>query len=104
MEGDMSHHRMLGVAAIAASLGLASCHSQPGPRDVEESHNLVKEGVELNDAGKFPEAETKLRDAVSRDDKNAVAHLDLGIVLENKEDHDGAANEFTTAVRLDPKL
>ncbi len=103
----MTHNRVtaLSLAAIAASFVLPGCSSQPGPRDRDESRRLVKDAVVLNDQGKFSDAESKLREAVKRDNANASAHLNLGIVLENvKSDHEAAAEEFTKAVNLDPRL
>ncbi len=52
---------------------------------------------------KWPEAETLLKKAIEADPENAVAHNNLGVVLNQKKKYEMALKKFQLAHSLDPQ-
>jgi tetratricopeptide (TPR) repeat protein len=75
-----------------AELALDPAHSQAMAYlgDIEMQH------------GNFTQAELLLAKSVSSRANIRLAHYDLGILLQNQEDHKHAIQEFQTAIRLAP--
>ncbi len=80
----------LGVAAPAQELPA----SLPAP---------FEEGVRALKAGKLDEAEKAFRSVLARDPTSAYVHNNLGIVLQERREHEQAVAEFREAARLDPR-
>jgi tetratricopeptide (TPR) repeat protein len=62
-----------------------------------------EEGVRALKAGKLDEAEKAFRGVLARDPSSAPVHNNLGIVLQERRQHEQAIAEFREAARLDPR-
>lgn len=110
--------------AVVAALALAGC-SEPrrgsgarsaGDEDVtfpdeaaaaeasarHPATPTVRAGEEALAAGRVEEAEGLFRQAVAEDPADPRAQLDLGLVLELRNDYDGAEAAYRAALALDP--
>jgi tetratricopeptide (TPR) repeat protein len=63
---------------------------------------VVRQGLEARQAGRYSEAESLLNSAAQRDPKNASALLGLGLVLQDKGQLDRAISTFRQAVQAAP--
>lgn len=72
--------------------------SRDGPK--QDGHAHMKQGLELLAAGKLPEAERELTEAVFLLPESGQAHQVLGEVYEREDRHTFAAIEFQAALRL----
>ncbi len=68
----------------------------------DELQPRYERGLALFELCRFPEAEHALREVLARDPKDAFAHQQLGLVLEQLGDEKGSARELATAQRLNP--
>jgi tetratricopeptide (TPR) repeat protein len=62
-----------------------------------------EEGVRALKAGKLDEAEKAFRDVLAKGATSAYVHNNLGIVLQERRQHEKAVLEFREAARLDPR-
>jgi tetratricopeptide (TPR) repeat protein len=62
-----------------------------------------EEGVRALKAGRLDEAEKAFRAVLAKDATSAYVHSNLGIVLQERGQHEKAVAEFREAVRLDPR-
>jgi tetratricopeptide (TPR) repeat protein len=62
-----------------------------------------EDGVRALKAGKLDEAEKAFRGVLAKDPTSAYAHNNLGIVLQERRQHEQAVAEFREAARLDPR-
>jgi tetratricopeptide (TPR) repeat protein len=63
---------------------------------------IVRQGLDARQAGRYGEAESLLNSAAQRDPKNASALLGLGLVLQDKGQLDRAIATFRQAVQAAP--
>lgn len=73
---------------------------QPGDGPKNDGPARMKRGLELLSAGKLPEAERELTEAVFLLPESAEAHQSLGEAYEREDRHTLAATEFQAALRL----
>lgn len=86
----------LWFASAALALGVAS--AQLGPP--EEA--LFRQGVAAYKAGRLQAAEKAFLEVLARGGKTAFVHNNLGLVYQQRGDHQRAAAQFREAIRLDP--
>ena len=75
--------------------------SQNAPDDALA--NLVLAKAKLNSDSKDSSAEALLRHSLAIDPNQWEAHYELGVLLENRHDFKGAAEELNRAVSLNAK-
>lgn len=68
---------------MPALLILSGCNSS-------DAYSLTREGRELQESGKTEQAEQRFRQAIAADPSYAESKLELGRLLEQREDFDGA--------------
>ncbi|MBN2576377.1 MAG: tetratricopeptide repeat protein [Deltaproteobacteria bacterium] len=71
------------------------------PRFVDDV-SLWRSGMALMDAGDFPKAGARFREALALNPRNVKAHIGLGNTLEGAGKNDEAMLHYDEAVRLDP--
>ena len=71
------------------------------PNNGEAQFLLAKALLVAN--SRDPKAEPLLRRAIDLDSKNWEAHYQLGVILSNRRDYQGAERELATAVKLNPE-
>jgi tetratricopeptide (TPR) repeat protein len=87
------------VTVIAVALGAAST-----AQDLEEALQApFQEGVQALKAGKLDEAERAFRSVLAKGGRAAYVHNNLGIVLQERGQHEKALAQFREAIRLDPR-
>jgi tetratricopeptide (TPR) repeat protein len=86
------------VTAALLALG-ATSSAQELPAGLEAP---FEEGVQALKAGKLDEAEKAFRAVLAKGGATAYVHNNLGIVLQERGQHEKAAFEFREAARLDP--
>ncbi len=91
--------RTLLVTAIVLALGAASS-AQDLPPALQAP---FEEGVQALRAGKLDEAEKAFRAVLAKGGATAYVHNNLGIVLQERGQHEKAAAEFREAIRLDSR-
>ncbi len=89
---------LLATAALLA-LGVAA-PAQEVPPPLQAG---FEEGVRALKAGKLDDAEKAFRGVLARDPTSAPVHNNLGIVLQERRQHEQAVAEFREAARLDPR-
>jgi tetratricopeptide (TPR) repeat protein len=67
------------------------------------AQTLLNESIAAFNKAQYPEAETKLRQAVQSDNRNAVLHAWLARTLAAQKKMDEAAAEANTAIKVDPQ-
>ena len=87
--------------AIAAFLALGT--AAPAQELPAALQPLFEEGVRALRAGKLEEAEKAFRGVLAKDPSSAPVHNNLGIVLQERQQHEQAVAEFREAARLDPR-
>jgi tetratricopeptide (TPR) repeat protein len=90
--------RTLLLMAVALVLGTGSS-AQELPAALQAP---FEEGVRALKAGRMDEAETAFRAVLAKGGETAYVHNNLGIVLQERGQHDKAVVEFRAAARLDP--
>jgi tetratricopeptide (TPR) repeat protein len=95
----MRPDRILLAAAAALVLGAVSS-AQDLPPALQPP---FEEGVQALKAGKLDEAEKAFRAVLAKGGRAAYVHNNLGIVLQERGQHEKAVAEFREAVRLDPR-
>jgi tetratricopeptide (TPR) repeat protein len=89
------------LLATTAFLALgATAPAQELPASLQAS---FEEGVRALKAGKLDEAEKAFRSVLAEDPTSAYVHNNLGIVLQERREHEQAVAEFRAAARLDPR-
>jgi tetratricopeptide (TPR) repeat protein len=89
------------LLATAAFLAVgAAAPSQELPPSLQAPFG---EGVRALRSGQLDEAERAFRSVLARDPTSAPAHNNLGIVLQERRQHERAIAEFREAARLDPR-
>ena len=88
----MKLHSMLILAV--ASVSVLAC----GRPDSHKSTKVMKEAIELNNAGQLTAAEKKMEEAIQIYRDNHVAHFNLGQILENRQRPDAEPAKFDDAV------
>jgi len=83
------------LLAFGASV-LTRDHAQTAP-------SLVNRGVDLARGGDLDQAIAAYRRALELEPKDAVAHYDLGLALQKKEQWDAAIFHLSRALELDPE-
>ncbi len=86
-------------AATVTKPGAVSASSKATQEEVQKH---AARGGEFLQNKQYPQAETEYRAAIQLDPNNPDLHLNLGIVLSNENDQDGAIREYREAIRLDP--
>jgi tetratricopeptide (TPR) repeat protein len=88
------------ILAVGIALGTgALARAQELPAPLKAS---FEEGVRALKAGKLDEAETAFRAVLAKGGAVAYVHNNLGIVLQERGQHEKAIAQFREAVRLDP--
>ena len=77
-----------------ASVSVLAC----GRPDSHKSTKVMKEAIELNNAGQLTAAEKKMEEAIQIYRDNHVAHFNLGQILENRQRPDAEPAKFDDAV------
>ena len=72
--------------------------------DKQQAFKEFKEGVEFLRAGQPDNGLAKFRDAIRLYPDLAEARNNIGVVLEQRKDFDGAVKEFSEAIRIKPDL
>jgi tetratricopeptide (TPR) repeat protein len=90
--------RILLAAAVALALGAAVAARELPPA----LQATFEEGVRALKAGKLDEAEKAFRAVLEKGGEAAYVHNNLGIVLQERGQHEKAVTEFRAAARLDP--
>ena len=80
---------------------MAEPASQPSASAARE---LFAQGNSFREQGRWHDALTAFRAAIAADPGLAQAHVNVGYILEQTGDLDGAAAAYTTAVKLVPEL
>jgi tetratricopeptide (TPR) repeat protein len=111
---NAEYHRQLGDA-LYSRLYLRSPYSEgPSKRDLDEALTELRGAVALDPSNAVlhkalaerlggEEAKAAYRTAASLDPKDVFTRIDLGTLLLNDNDVNGAMAEFQAAVRIDPK-
>ncbi len=87
------------ATAIALALGAAvSGQDLPAPLQAP-----FQEGVQALRAGKLDDAEKAFRFVLAKGGRAAYVHNNLGIVLQERGQHEKAVAQFREAIRLDPR-
>ncbi|MCL4751814.1 MAG: tetratricopeptide repeat protein [Myxococcales bacterium] len=68
----------------------------------ETAPSLVNRGVELAQGGDLDRAISAYRRALQLEPRDAIAHYDLGLALQRKEDWEGAIFHLSRALELEP--
>ena len=63
----------------------------------------MRRGDQAAAVARFREAEEPLREAIRLNPKDALCHDNLGLLLWDQGDFDGAEASFREAIQLDPK-
>jgi protein O-GlcNAc transferase len=79
-----------------------SKRAEDAPDDRERADELITRGQAEEDAGRFAEAESLLREAVAAAPRYPRAHLNLGNVLQKQKRLDEAVASHTASITLDP--
>jgi Flp pilus assembly protein TadD len=88
------------ILAVAIAVGTGtSARSQEVPAALQPSFD---EGVRALKAGKLDEADQAFRAVLAKGGTSAYVHNNLGIVLQERGQHEKAVAEFRKAIRLDP--
>jgi tetratricopeptide (TPR) repeat protein len=90
--------RTLVLTAISLALA-AAVAAQELPAALQAP---FEEGVRALKAGRLDEAETAFRAVLAKGGETAYVHNNLGIVLQERGQHEKAVVEFRAAARLDP--
>jgi len=96
---DMPAGRTLLATAIVLALGAASSARDLPP----ELQAPFEEGVQALRAGKLDEEEKAFRAVRAKGGATAYIHNNLGIVLQERGQHEKAVEEFREATRLDAR-
>jgi len=91
--------RTLLATVVALALG-AAVPAQELPPALQAP---FEEGVRALKTGKLDEAEKAFRAVVAKGGTTAYVHNNLGIVLQERGQHEKAVVEFREAIRLDPR-
>ncbi|HUL76752.1 MAG TPA: tetratricopeptide repeat protein [Vicinamibacteria bacterium] len=91
-----------GRAALATALGLALSSATPAQELPPALPAPFEDGVRALKAGKLDEAEKAFRAVLAKGGASAPVHNNLGIVHQERGEHEKAVVEFREAVRLDP--
>lgn len=89
------------VLATAAVLGLGT--ALPAQDLSPALHAQFAEGVRALRAGNLDQAEKAFRDVLAKGGTAALVHNNLGIVLQERGQHEKAAAQFREAMRLDSR-
>jgi protein O-GlcNAc transferase len=99
----------LPVALVAAGLALglsAGCSSKdaaaPAAKKVD-AKTLVNSGLAKLQAGDQDTALELFRKATAQDANNAIAHYNIGVILQGRGKNVEALNEYALAIAADPK-
>lgn len=84
------------VALVGGTFGFALSKRD----EAVSAEDLINQGVELANGGKPAEAIPLYRRAIAMDPKLGIAWYDLGIVLGETGDHDGAVDAYTKAIEV----
>jgi tetratricopeptide (TPR) repeat protein len=87
------------ATAVVLAAGVAST-AQDLPEALQAP---FQEGVQALRAGQLDEAEKAFRSVLARGGRAAYVHNNLGIVLQERGEHEKAAAQFREAIRLDPR-
>jgi tetratricopeptide (TPR) repeat protein len=85
---------------LAAMLVCVAAAGQELPPALAEAYN---QGVQEGKAGHLDAAEKLLLSVLQQGGKQAIVYNSLGIVYEERREHDRAAAQFREAIRLNPK-
>jgi len=97
----MGGMKNLWLVAACAVLVVAGCERPVTGLTSQESINLAGEAVTK---GLYDEAIRHYKDAVRQDPEYALAHFELGVLLQEfRKDYAGAYYHFRTFIELDPK-
>jgi tetratricopeptide (TPR) repeat protein len=99
LRSDMRPRRTLLATAVLLALGAAP-PAQELPATLQAP---FEDGVRALKAGKLDEAEKALRAVLAKGGGAAYVHNNLGIVLQERGQHEKAVAEFREAIRLDPR-
>ena len=91
-----------GRAALEAAFVLALGSAAPAQDVPAALQAPFEEGVRALKAGRLDEAEKAFRDVLAKGGASAPVHNNLGIVHQERGEHERAVAEFREAVRLDP--
>ncbi len=69
-----------------------------------EARGHLHLGIFYFSEGKIALAEEEFLESIQHDPENALAHFNLGLVLNKLKDWEGAHNAYNEAIRLDPEL
>ncbi|HSD28068.1 MAG TPA: tetratricopeptide repeat protein [Vicinamibacteria bacterium] len=86
---------------LAAAAVLAFAAAEPAQDLPPALQAPFEEGVGALKAGKLDEAETAFRSVLAKGGRAAYVHNNLGIVLQERGQHEKAVAEFRAAIRLD---
>ena len=92
---------LLACACLAVGCG-PDFNNPLDPENSPDTATLIREGWRLYEAKNFTGAETKFRQAVTRDALSAEAHTGLGWSLFQEQDAQGAVAAFQQALLVDP--
>lgn len=76
----------------------------PGMPAPDSAEALMREGMMFLNAHRLPEAETKLRQALSKRPGLSAAHNALGLVYTYQNKIDAAITEFQATIQCDPRF
>jgi len=91
-----------GRAALEVAFALALGSAAPAQDVPAALQAPFEEGVRALKAGRLDEAEKAFRDVLAKGGASAPVHNNLGIVHQERGEHERAVAEFREAVRLDP--
>ena len=91
-----------GRAALEAAFVLALGSAAPAQDVPAALQAPFEEGVRALKAGRLDEAEKAFRDVLAKGGASAPVHNNLGIVHQERGEHERAVAEFRETVRLDP--
>lgn len=75
---------------------------QQPPKPVRSSEDLYKEALQLANAGKTDDAIKRLEELLEQDRGHAIAHNDLGVLLQKRGERDKSRQHHEEAARLQP--